>query len=387
MGRRVELDWLRGLLLVLMTVTHLPTWYSSHWGQPLGFVSAAEGFVFVSAFLVGSVYGRMAREHGVAAMSRRVWYRAAKIYAAHAGLLLLLLLVLVPIAVHFGATAITDLASFYLVHPRTALVAGLLLAYDPPLLDILPMYVLFLAVSPFLVRAAGRWGYGRVLLGSALIWLLAQLGAGPMLHHLLVDAAALPVPYAQTGAFSWLAWQFLWTLGLGAGMAANGMAGRVRVPPSRVIAAGCIALVGLVWRHVDGQVPVGPPWLVDAFDKWHLGALRLLDFGALAVLVVAAREVIRAAAERSVLAVMGSESLPVFCVHLVICLAALVLVGDTAPATLHWQDSAWLAAALACLALTAGALRMGARMLVPRRTPPRAVLVPLSARPPARRAR
>ncbi|HKP64992.1 MAG TPA: OpgC domain-containing protein, partial [Casimicrobiaceae bacterium] len=44
MERQTELDWLRGLMLVLMTITHLPTWFSSHVGQPFGFVSAAEGF-------------------------------------------------------------------------------------------------------------------------------------------------------------------------------------------------------------------------------------------------------------------------------------------------------------------------------------------------------
>ena len=38
MGRQTELDWLRGLMLVLMTITHLPTWFSSHVGQPFGFV-------------------------------------------------------------------------------------------------------------------------------------------------------------------------------------------------------------------------------------------------------------------------------------------------------------------------------------------------------------
>jgi hypothetical protein len=41
MERQTELDWLRGLMLVLMTITHMPTWFSAHVGQPFGFVSAA----------------------------------------------------------------------------------------------------------------------------------------------------------------------------------------------------------------------------------------------------------------------------------------------------------------------------------------------------------
>ena len=388
MARRVELDWLRGLLLVLMTVTHLPTWYSSHWGQPFGFVSAAEGFVFVSALLVGAVYGRMARERGMAAMSRRVWYRAAKIYAAHVGLLLFLLLFLVPVAVHRNAAAITDLASFYLAHPRTGLVGGLLLAYDPPLLDILPMYVVFLAASPFVVRGVRRFGAAPVVAGSAAVWLTAQLGLGPVLHHVLVAATGVPVPYDQTGAFSWLAWQLLWVIGLCAGLASDARPDRFRPPRSWLLLAGAVAVAGFAWRHVDGQVPGGPEWLVAALDKWHLGALRLLDFGALAVLAAAGRDVLRAAAQRSVLALMGSASLPVFCGHLALCLVALALVRDVAPATLHWQDSALLAAALAALALTAAMLRLRPRvMLAALRSFARATLAPVSAQRPARTAR
>ena len=56
MTRRPELDALRGLMLVLITVTHVPTHYSGVLTQPFGFVSAAEGFVFLSAFLVDAVY-------------------------------------------------------------------------------------------------------------------------------------------------------------------------------------------------------------------------------------------------------------------------------------------------------------------------------------------
>jgi len=53
--RRWELDALRGLMLVAMTLTHMPTRFSDPAGQPLGFVSAAEGFVMLSAYMAGSV--------------------------------------------------------------------------------------------------------------------------------------------------------------------------------------------------------------------------------------------------------------------------------------------------------------------------------------------
>jgi hypothetical protein len=59
MKRYWEIDALRGLMLVLMTVTHLPTRLTDPLGQPFGFVSAAEGFVLLSAFVAGLVYSRI----------------------------------------------------------------------------------------------------------------------------------------------------------------------------------------------------------------------------------------------------------------------------------------------------------------------------------------
>jgi hypothetical protein len=57
--RRPELDALRGLFLVWMTLTHLPyALQRLYTNQPIGFVSAAEGFVFISALLVGRIYMR-----------------------------------------------------------------------------------------------------------------------------------------------------------------------------------------------------------------------------------------------------------------------------------------------------------------------------------------
>jgi hypothetical protein len=351
--RRIELDWLRGLMLVLMTVTHLPTWFSAHWGQPFGYVSAAEGFVFVSAFLVGCVYGRVVRTKGVAAMRRRVWRRTCVIYLAHAATLLFLLFVVLPFAFARNAHPVTDLASYYLANPHEALAGGLALAYDPPLLDILPMYVVFMAVSPFVLATASRCGFAAIAGPSVALWLLAQLDAGPALHGVLATAG-FAVPYRETGAFSWLAWQLMWVLGMWAGAAAE--AGRA-VQPSRpmIVVAAVIALAGLLLRHALGQVPPGPPWLVAAFDKWHLGTLRMLDFGALVVLAAAATASIRALAVRSPLTLLGRAALTVFCAHLAICLWALALAPDVAPAQLGWQDTILLAGTLTALMLVARA--------------------------------
>ena len=61
--RKPEFDALRGLFPVWMTLTHLPTRMSDLVNQPFGFISSAEGFVFLSALLVGRVYMQIGRAH------------------------------------------------------------------------------------------------------------------------------------------------------------------------------------------------------------------------------------------------------------------------------------------------------------------------------------
>ncbi len=362
MQRQTELDWLRGLMLVLMTVTHLPTWFSAHVGQPFGFVSAAEGFVFLSAYLVGSVYSHVANTRGYATMRTALWGRAGKVYAAHVALLLLLLLVLVPIAEVRGAHAVTDLASFYASRPHTAVVTGLLLAYNPPLLDILPMYVVFLFLSPLVLGYGSRHGWGALLCVSAMLWLYAQVGGAAHLYQSVSRLVEWPVPYAQTGAFSWLAWQLLWLAGLRAGAVRLAAGDTVTTVSAwwraSLWGATIFAATFFVWRHVTGQVPFGPDAALNAlFDKWHLGPLRLLNFAVLAVIVVHGRRVLAAWAESSSIATLGRASLTVFCAHLVVCLVVLATYGDEVKPHASLLEAALLVGTLVTLyAIARGSL-------------------------------
>src|SRR5712671_2170714 len=77
--RQPELDAIRGLMLVLMTLAHLPTQAQVVTNQQLGFVSEAEGFIFLSAFLTGRIYGHIANESGLPAVIKRLWTRALRL--------------------------------------------------------------------------------------------------------------------------------------------------------------------------------------------------------------------------------------------------------------------------------------------------------------------
>ncbi|RMX03485.1 OpgC domain-containing protein [Corticibacter populi] len=347
-----ELDALRGLMLVLMTLTHLPTRLTAPTGQPFGYVSAAEGFVLLSAFMAGMVYGRRSLRDGLPAMRDALWQRAGKIYVCHALMLLFLFTVVAALAVRIGQPGAVGLMRYFLENPFTGWFASLALIYMPPLLDILPIYVLFMLASPLLLSHGLRHGWGAILSVSVLFWLGAQFGIGDWLYDTIAVAIGLSVPLNETGSFSIWAWQLIWVMGLWLGASlAQGRAQVFALPRWSVTLAVALALTFLVWRHVVGQVPfaigsAGNLW----FDKWTLGPLRMINLFAL--LAVALHFGPRLAAylpRPRFLITLGQASLPVFCAHLVIVLLVLATMGGAPDARPWWGDALLLAACFGTL--------------------------------------
>ena len=317
-------------MLVLMTLTHLPTRFSQYTGEPFGFVSSAEGFVFLSAFMVGWIHVARAKKNANAVMPRAVWRRAFILYACQIGLLLFLLMIVAPIGTAKVQPAITDLVSFFHHEPLTALSSGLVLVYDPPLLDILPLYIPLMLLTPAVLTLSMRRGWAPILSVSLGLWILAQFGVGRTVYQAIAGATRFDMPYAQTGAFSLLAWQLLWIIGLWMGSArADGDERGIATPGWLVAPAAAVALVFLVWRHAIGEMPFpSGNELNTLFDKWHLSPLRLLDFLALLVVTIRWGSTLASWFARPFLIRLGAASLPVFCAHLVICLLVLAFFGS-----------------------------------------------------------
>lgn len=353
-ARRWEIDAVRGLMLVLMTVTHLPTRLTQPLGQPFGFVSAAEGFVLLSAYMAGLVYGRQAWRKSVAHMRQSFLRRAVKIYACQAATLLFLFTVIAFIGLKVDQPAVKGLMNFYLAQPLQALVGGLLLVYEPPLLDILPLYVLFMLASPWIMTFALRRGWAPVMAVSIGLWFLAQFGFSEWFYSHFIQAIPLSVPFSETGSFNMWAWQFLWMMGLWMGASRNDPeAPAFEFPRWALWTAGVVALIGFVWRHVIGQTPFPPAWgLNPLFDKWLLGPLRLIDLFALTILAIRFGPALAARLPRMRwLETLGAASLAVFCAHLVVVLLVLGLLGDAPRPWLH--DIALLATCFATLYVVA----------------------------------
>ena len=324
--RRPELDALRGLFLIWMTLTHLPTRFSDFVNQPIGFVSSAEGFVFLSALLVGRIYIRelMQDEAGV---HLKLWKRSLKIYAYHLLMLTFAFTIAATFAVHAHRAALTNLFNFYLAHPFVAIIGSILLLYCPPLLDILPMYVTFLFFSPLILSVSVRNGWRRILAASGLVWLLAQFGVRDLVHNLVVRVTHLPIPLQETGAFNLFAWQAVWIAGLWLGAkSATGEVPLKKIPGWAVAASCAVCLFFIGIRH--GWL--GPHLTQQALglqlDKWQIGPLRALNLITFTVVGYWLRKYVVKVVSREPFLTLGKASLQVFCAHIFFVFVGLALL-------------------------------------------------------------
>ena len=270
MKRLAELDVLRGILLLMMVVNHSPAAIRSLTDRPLGFFSTAEGFVFVSAFLAGMLFRRRSTQDGFVAARSYAIRRAARIYWAH----LLTLSVAFVIGSFFLAEfpGVKYLLDRYLENPRAAIVTSAVLLFCPPLMDILPMYILFSLLTPFTFWAARRLGWKTVILASLSVWLISQTGVRDLLLIALKD-----VSYVQLGAFDILAWQLLWIGGLFIGQLHGERSVLLLDGPFRIVLfVLAVGFLGSRWMSTYvGWDSSNLSWLLD---KWHLGPLRLINF-------------------------------------------------------------------------------------------------------------
>lgn len=324
MNRLLEIDALRGLLLVIMVINHTPSPLRTLTSQPLGFVSAAEAFVFVSACLCGLIFGRRLHGAGLPEVKRLARRRVRQIYTGH---VLTLLFCFAVIGQGLGhLSPFYNMVHPYLEQPAQAAASALLLLYQPPLLDILPMYLLFLLLTPFLLNTGARVGFQPALAFSLLLWLAAQSGLKEWLVGSLANGWLVIAP----GAFNLLAWQLLWIGGLFLGYRLQ-----QRRPERAVLALPPISWPMLVtlalfffcwrWPWIPLSIDLGDHgWLLD---KWQLGPLRLLNFFVLLYLALwLGPYFAKMLGGLKPLTLIGRNTLPLFCLHVCFSLLAVGVI-------------------------------------------------------------
>lgn len=306
--RNLSLDTLRGIMLVIITINHTNGPFHRFTFQTFGFVSAAEGFIFLSGILVGLINGKRLLRYDREAVRTTLFRRSRIIYFYH---LFTLFIITVPWIL---STYIRDNYSLHALdsffrQPLESIISYGLLLNQPAHLDILPMYVLFVFAGYFILLAFHNNKANLVLLSSFGLWLLSQFNWFELLQLNLSHA-----PFIHISYFNPFSWQFLFTIGCYMGYCSA--AGKNIFPstPKLTQLAVFTSLVFFFARcHIDNEWVIFQ-WIRSHTDRSNLELLRLVNFAALAYLV---RFIIESFPNfRSVwLETLGQHSLQTFSFH------------------------------------------------------------------------
>ena len=203
--RDLRLDLFRGLALWLIFLDHIPSnavsWITI---RNYGFSDATEIFVFISGYTAAFVYGRAMQQHGFIVASARVLKRAWQIYIAHVFLLAIYLAEIAYVANSFDNPLYTEEMGVldFLKNPDVTILQALLLKFKPVNMDVLPLYILLLAVVSAnavaaVARAVDRADRRRRSL-YALMWVFEW---------------NIPAYPSGTWVFNPFAWQLLFVFG------------------------------------------------------------------------------------------------------------------------------------------------------------------------------
>lgn len=353
MKRELDLDAVRGFMLVWMALTHLPTAITPWVNQPFGYFTSSEGFIFLSALFTGRIYYRLLTRGGVRKMSARLLVRTLRLYGYHVLLLAFAFIVAARYAIGAHSVGLYNLLDYYFAAgPSHAIVQSLLLIYRPPLLDIIPLYIIFLLMSPVVIVAATRIGWRLILGGSFVLWFLAQFGLREVSYAFLSHHAGLKIPLNEMGAFNLWGWQLVWIVGMWCGVRwarddfpAEKWAKKLWVPSAVVAVAFCAVRYVQIFGLNLGQSSI-------LFDKWHLGVVPVINSIAVALLLIRFRSFVKPLAIRP-LVLMGQSSLQVFSAHFLFCFVGIGMMGAADRIYGGWKQVILVTCTFAALLLVA----------------------------------
>lgn len=313
-GRDVRLDFFRGLAMFIIFVAHMPgnSWFMFIPAR-FGFSSAGELFVFCSGLASAFAFGRVFTRDGWLVGARRILFRIWQVYWAHIGLALVLIVVSVAgyritginYAQHIGL-------DWLFANAGEGLLKLMTLQFTPSFLDILPMYLVLLAMVP-----------GMMLLAK--VSRLAPLAAMAAMW-LGVQAFGFNLPGGQMPEMVWFFNPFAWQLVFFTGFAFG--AGWVRVP--RLERGWLFWLCVLVlavsvpvnfWAFTDNIGALGSlhDWFVPETGKTNLAAPLYLHFLASAYVALVLVEPVKAKlVEFRPVVLVGQQALATFMASIIL---------------------------------------------------------------------
>ncbi len=278
--RDLRLDLFRGLALWFIFLDHVPdnivSWLTV---RNYGFSDATEIFVYISGYTAVIAYSRMMKRQGWVRAASRVYRRVWQLYVAHILLFVAFIAQIAWISTKLDASALIEEMQLLGLgqDPFRAMLEAAFLKFRPVNLDVLPLYIVLLAVFPIVLPIVVRWPKA-VLLTSITLYAATC--------HFDWNLAAYPGD--KVWFFNPMAWQVVFYTGAVMAVMAPRLVwmDRWRWPVS-VLAFGYLlfaAFIALSWHYnsLERLIPEIVARQIYPIDKTNVDILRFLHFLAIA---------------------------------------------------------------------------------------------------------
>ena len=279
-GRDPRLDFFRGSAMFIIYIAHCRgNFLWDYIPARYGISDAADMFVFLSGMAASIAFGGTFVRHGMLLGTVRILYRCWQLMVGHLGVFFVCAAVIVLGKWWFPGDyiALAQLQHFF-NDTQSALIGLFTLTYVPHYFDILPVYIVVLAMVPLAMLLARLHPMAVIAASIALYAVAVSL-------NLNLPAHADDQPFWYFNPF---AWQLIFFSGFVLGR------GWIKVPlDSRALLGGSVVvlLLGLAISlpAVFTRLPVVDAlrlWIADHSDKTNLDLLQYLHFLASAYVAV-----------------------------------------------------------------------------------------------------
>ncbi len=227
-------------------------------------------FVMLSGYSYGLAYQQILIRDGYRQVFAKSFYRSFTIYSYHCIVVMLLLFFfLAPFAEYKKNPFLMHGMDRMIDQPTSYIIEMLSLTNFPEIISILPLYVILLAVAPFLIIAYEK---NRLLA----ITLSASAYCYSQAYHLsiLTDFTNIYIPFSKNN-FNPLAWQFLFFIAMTLGVK--------RISNQRIefgaiakyFSMAFLVIVFMTYKIIRpllnrGYINLDVQWLTEPFDKTFL---------------------------------------------------------------------------------------------------------------------
>jgi hypothetical protein len=277
------------------------------------------------------VYGRAIERQGLLMAAMRIYHRVWQLYVAHIFLFMQFMATMAYLVDTFNNAIYAEefRAADFLKEPGLAVIKALTLQFQPEFMDILPLYIVLLAVLPFVLIGFRLWP-ASMLAASFGLWGAAQLNKS-------IALPAYPGP-DHVWFFNPFGWQALFFLGAWCGW--RGGSGGIPWLTNRWLLR--LAVVGALGGFLI-RFSWTLHWLYDPFpalfgralwpllSKTNLSPLRFANVLVLALLVarlIPTQAAFLAGRVARPFIMCGRHSLHVFCLSILLAAIGRLVIAE-----------------------------------------------------------